>query len=136
VSGSTTDGVIVGWIALCLVMFAHRRLRQEGIADRAPGTWLGIFVQAMAFSVIWTMRRDPSMLGMLLATGLSSSRMVGLAGGVALFIAGTLVRVHYEERLRRQRFGAEFDRYARTVPSSLPFARPRPAAGGDRNGGA
>jgi hypothetical protein len=44
-------------------MLVHRRLRQERVAERAAGTWIGIVVQALGFSVIWTMRRGAGALG-------------------------------------------------------------------------
>jgi protein-S-isoprenylcysteine O-methyltransferase Ste14 len=179
-----TDTIIIGWIVLCIVMLVHRRLRNEGVAERAPGTWLGIFIQAIGFSVIWMMHRGAeslpqtmaalmscvadvcglvaivlgiaaiwtlgrqwsvdgrifldhrlvqhgpyayvrhpiytSMFGMLLATGLSLSNILGLAIGIFLFLAGTVIRVHYEEKLLRKRFGLAFDEYAKTVPAFFP----------------
>jgi protein-S-isoprenylcysteine O-methyltransferase Ste14 len=178
-----TGAILIGWVALCAVMFAHRRLRAERVAERAPGTWLGIVVQAAGFSLVWTMRRGTelpggaalaltgvadacgaaavalglaaiwtlgrqwsvdgrvlpdhaliargpyayvrhpvytAMFGMLLATALSMSSLPGLASGIAVFVAGTLARVHFEEKLLRKRFGPSFDAYAAAVPAFFP----------------
>lgn len=179
-----SSGIVVGWALICLVMFAHRRLRNERLADRAPGTWLGIMVQALGFSAVWMLRRSGDgmlqagsgwitaasdicgviaiMLGiaavwtlgrqwsvagrilpdhalirhgpyallrhpiytamalMLLATGIAMSSWLGMAAGVSLFVLGTMIRVHFEERLLRQRFGVAFEEYAAAVPAFLP----------------
>lgn len=184
-----TDTLIGAWIVVCLGLLATRRLRGESTAERAPGTWLGIVVQALGFSAIWTLRqgaaplqalaprlvaaaadllglasvllavaaiwtlgrqwsvvgrllpdhslitrgpyalvRHPiytSMLGMLLATGLALSNAAGLAAGLSLFVLGTWLRVHYEEKLLRARLATDYDAYATRVPAFIPFPRPR-----------
>ena len=189
-----TEAIRVGWLLLLIVMLAHQRLRIESVAERAPGTWLGIFTQALGFSVIWTLHREgeslppaavafrttiadacglaavvlglaaiwtlgrqwsvegrllpehrlvlhgpyayvrhpiyTSMFGMLLATGLSTSSIVGLGAGTCLFVVGTVVRVHYEENLLRKQFGVAFQQYSATVPAFLPWIGP----GGTRRG--
>jgi protein-S-isoprenylcysteine O-methyltransferase Ste14 len=61
-----------------------------------------------------------AMLGMLLATGLVVSRWPALIGAAVVFAAGTAVRIHAEENLLREAFGAKFDDYARRVPAFLP----------------
>ncbi len=178
-----SDAIVLGWILLCLVMLAHRRFKNERLAERAPGTWLGIFVQAFGFSAIWTLRRAvaaqptglswvavladliglaaialgvsaiwtlgrqwsvagrvlpdhelvrrgpyayvrhpiyTAMFGMLVATGVSMSSWAGIAAGVALFVIGTTLRVHFEEKLLRRRFGVAYEEYAAAVPAFLP----------------
>ena len=45
------------------------------------------------------------------------------AVAVALFIVGTEIRVHSEEKLLAGRFGAEFHRYRGVVPAYIPFVR-------------
>jgi protein-S-isoprenylcysteine O-methyltransferase Ste14 len=188
-----SDAIVLGWVVLCLVMLVHRRFRSERLAERAPGTWLGIIVQALGFSAIWTLRRAAvasqsglwvsvaadafgvgaialgiaaiwtlgrqwsvagrvlpdhtlirhgpyaylrhpiytAMFGMLLATGVSMSSWLGIAAGTALFVAGTTIRVHFEEKLLRQRFGVAYEEYAANVPAFLPTL----AAGGRRTSG-
>ena len=61
------------------------------------------------------------MFGMLLATGLAISHWLGLLSGIAVFVLGTMIRVHSEEKLLREAFGAEFDVYTRKVPAVVPF---------------
>lgn len=61
------------------------------------------------------------MFGMLLATGLAISHWIGLIIGVVVFIIGTAVRVHSEEKLLREMFGEQFAAYTRKVPAIVPF---------------
>ncbi len=61
-----------------------------------------------------------AMAALLLATGLTYSRLPALTVALAVFAVGTLVRVRSEERLLRAEFGAEFDAYARRVPAVVP----------------
>jgi protein-S-isoprenylcysteine O-methyltransferase Ste14 len=71
----------------------------------------------------YSLTRNPiytGMLGMLIATGLIWSYGAALVVGVGIFLVGTLIRVRSEERLLRDMFGAEFDRYKRRVPALIP----------------
>lgn len=61
------------------------------------------------------------MFGMLLATGLAVSHWIGLLIAIIVFAIGTAIRVHCEEKLLRETFGAEFDAYAESVPAVIPF---------------
>jgi protein-S-isoprenylcysteine O-methyltransferase Ste14 len=61
------------------------------------------------------------MFGMLLATALAISHWIGLIIGVMVFVIGTAVRVHSEEKLLREMFGEQFEAYARKVPAVVPF---------------
>lgn len=64
-----------------------------------------------------------SLLCMLLATLITlSSWQVGVAA-IAIFIVGTEIRVHSEEKLLAGRFGAQFEEYRRQVPAYIPFVR-------------
>lgn len=58
---------------------------------------------------------------MLLATGLSFSRLIALLLAVLVFFVGTIIRVHSEENSLREAFGAEYDAYRRRVHAILPF---------------
>jgi protein-S-isoprenylcysteine O-methyltransferase Ste14 len=62
-----------------------------------------------------------AMLGMLIAIGLDVSRWQALASAVAVFVAGTVIRIRTEEKLLRAAFGVKFDDYARSVPAFLPL---------------
>ena len=60
------------------------------------------------------------MLGMLISTGLAVSHWLGLVLGLIVFTAGTLIRIHSEEKLLREEFGQEFDIYARRTSAIIP----------------
>ncbi len=60
------------------------------------------------------------MLGMLVATGLAVSHLLGLVIAIALFSIGTAIRVRSEEKILREFFGAEFNAYASRVPAIFP----------------
>jgi protein-S-isoprenylcysteine O-methyltransferase Ste14 len=60
------------------------------------------------------------MFGMLVATGLAVTQWIPLLLAIVLFIAGTYIRVRSEERLLREAFGSEFEKYARQVPALIP----------------
>ena len=64
-----------------------------------------------------------SLFIMMLATGLLFARWPLLLLSIALYIAGTEIRIHAEEGLLRARFGDEFEEYRRKVPAYLPFLR-------------
>jgi protein-S-isoprenylcysteine O-methyltransferase Ste14 len=61
------------------------------------------------------------MFGLLLATGLAVSRLIGLMIAIVVFAIGTAIRVRSEEKLLRGAFGDEFEAYARKVPAVVPF---------------
>ena len=60
------------------------------------------------------------MFGMLVATGLAVTQWIPLLLAIVLFIAGTYIRIRSEERLLREAFGSEFEKYAREVPALIP----------------
>ncbi len=60
------------------------------------------------------------MFGMLVATGLAVTQWIPLLLAIVLFIAGTYIRIRSEERLLREAFGPEFEKYAREVPALIP----------------
>jgi protein-S-isoprenylcysteine O-methyltransferase Ste14 len=183
--------LIWSWVVFAVVIMASRYLRGDRVTARAPGTWAGIAIQGLGFSLIWIIHtttlfgivfprmvqgttmtwiadsigimsvalavlaiwilgrnwsvaaqvvkghqlvtrgpyryvRHPiytAMFGMLLATGLSMGNSLSLLVGSVAFIAGTYIRVHYEERLLRAHFGAEFEEYAASVPAFIPLTR-------------
>jgi protein-S-isoprenylcysteine O-methyltransferase Ste14 len=59
-------------------------------------------------------------LGILLATGLAFSRLQPLWIAILVFLIGTAIRIHAEEKLLREAFGQEFESYARRVPALFP----------------
>jgi protein-S-isoprenylcysteine O-methyltransferase Ste14 len=61
----------------------------------------------------------------MLGTGLNVTPWLVLAVAVAVYLAGTMLRVHVEEALLRREFGDEYSRYAAEVPALLPRPWPR-----------
>jgi len=60
------------------------------------------------------------MLGMLLATGLAVSHWAALLAALVVFFVGTTIRVRSEEKLLREAFGEQFEKYTQRVPAILP----------------
>ena len=60
------------------------------------------------------------MFGMLVATGMAMSAWSTLAAGAVIFFAGTMLRLKSEEKLLKQTFGEEFERYAAKTPPLIP----------------
>jgi len=61
------------------------------------------------------------MLGMIVAAGLAWNHWIGFLISLALFGIGTAIRVHSEEKLLSEQFGAAFEDYKRSVPAVLPI---------------
>jgi protein-S-isoprenylcysteine O-methyltransferase Ste14 len=79
-------------------------------------------IQTGAYSVV----RHPvylSFFGMTLAGALAATGWRVTLVSTVLFLAGTEIRVHAEERLLAERFGEEFERYRARVPAYLPLVR-------------
>lgn len=64
-----------------------------------------------------------SVLLMLLATAFLRAAWPMFALALAVYIAGTEIRVRIEDRLLASRFHAEFESYRRAVPAYLPWVR-------------
>jgi len=64
-----------------------------------------------------------SMLCVVLGTGLLISPWYLLAAALAIFLAGTEIRMRVEEDLLEARFGDRFRRYRRDVPRFIPFVK-------------
>jgi protein-S-isoprenylcysteine O-methyltransferase Ste14 len=110
--------VALATASVFLVNWAVRRLgKQWGLSARLVEDHT--LIQDGPYGLV----RNPiytGMFGMLLATGLAAGRWIPLLIAIPLFIVGTYIRVHREERLLREAFGAEFEEYARKVPSLIP----------------
>jgi protein-S-isoprenylcysteine O-methyltransferase Ste14 len=64
-----------------------------------------------------------SILAILLSTLLLLTRWEWVVISLALFIAGTEIRVHVEDNLLASRFGKDFEAYRRQVRAYVPFVR-------------
>jgi protein-S-isoprenylcysteine O-methyltransferase Ste14 len=64
-----------------------------------------------------------SMLGMLLATLLAWTWWPMAIAALALFVAGTEIRVHAEERLLQGRFPTEYAAFRKRTRAYIPFIR-------------
>jgi protein-S-isoprenylcysteine O-methyltransferase Ste14 len=64
-----------------------------------------------------------SVLAILLSTILLLTPWRWAAVSLALFVVGTEIRVHTEDRLLASRFGREFVDYRNKVPAYVPFVR-------------
>jgi len=60
------------------------------------------------------------MLGMLIATGLAISYWQALLIALVVFFVGTGIRVRSEEKLLREAFGEQFEKYAERVSAIVP----------------
>lgn len=64
-----------------------------------------------------------SMLGMLLATGFCTTWWPMMTAAVIVFVIGTEIRIHAEERLLEERFQDSFTAYRTRVRGYIPFVR-------------
>ena len=64
-----------------------------------------------------------SMLALLLATGLLLASLTACIVALVVFLIGTEIRIHAEERLLAERFGQQFAGYKARVPAYIPFLR-------------
>lgn len=110
--------VVIAAASVWLVMSAVRALGKQW----ALGARL-VEGHELITSGPYSLVRNPiysGMFGMLLATGLVSTRWPEFLIAIAIFLLGTMIRVRVEETLLRQAFGAEFDSYADRVPALIP----------------
>jgi protein-S-isoprenylcysteine O-methyltransferase Ste14 len=117
------DEVALG-IALLSAIFSVLAVRELGLQWRiqAVVTEHHKLITTGPYSLV----RNPiytSLLGMLIATGLIMSTWYLTVLAAILYLAGTEIRVHQEEKLLREKFGAEFNAYCSRVPAYLPFIR-------------
>jgi protein-S-isoprenylcysteine O-methyltransferase Ste14 len=64
-----------------------------------------------------------SLLGLLLATGITTTHWPALPASLAVFLVGTGIRVRAEDALLGARFGADFHAYRRRTAAYIPFVR-------------
>jgi protein-S-isoprenylcysteine O-methyltransferase Ste14 len=74
----------------------------------------------------YTIVRHPiytAMLGMLIATGIAISHWLALCVAALVFLAGTKIRIHLEEKLLAAAFGTQFAAWTSAVPGLIPSPR-------------
>jgi protein-S-isoprenylcysteine O-methyltransferase Ste14 len=64
-----------------------------------------------------------ALMGMAFSTALLITQPEGVLLALVIYVIGTEIRVHAEDGILRQRFGAAFDNYARRVKAYVPFVR-------------
>jgi protein-S-isoprenylcysteine O-methyltransferase Ste14 len=64
-----------------------------------------------------------SLLGLLLATGITITQWPALFASLAIFLVGTEIRVRVEDALLAARFGADFEAYRQRTAAYIPFVR-------------
>ena len=110
--------VVIAAVSVWLVVAAVRALgRQWAVRARL------VEGHKLITSGPYGLVRNPiysGMTGMLLATGLVLTRWPEFLIAIAIFVTGTLIRVHSEESLLREAFGAEFESYTHRVPALIP----------------
>lgn len=76
---------------------------------------------------VYRMVRHPiytAMLGMLISTGLAVSQYPALGAALIVFLIGTGIRMHLEEKLLARAFGKQFAEWRAAVPGLIPYKGP------------
>ena len=113
--------MFVGSVSVALVWSAVKNLGKQWRVDAALNQDHDL-VKTGAYSLV----RHPiyaSMLGMLLASGLMWTWWPLLPVAIAVFLAGTEIRVRDEDRLLAGRFPEPFAFYKARAPAYIPFLR-------------
>jgi protein-S-isoprenylcysteine O-methyltransferase Ste14 len=64
-----------------------------------------------------------AMLGKLIATGIVLSYWPVVIVAMVIFLIGTFIRTRFEERLLREAFGEQFEKWRARVPGLIPFLK-------------
>jgi protein-S-isoprenylcysteine O-methyltransferase Ste14 len=107
--------VASGWMGISAVRtlgkqwsYAARLVEDHSLVTEGPYQW----VRHPIYS---------AMMGKLIAVNFAFGHWLGLVVALPFYIAGTMIRIRYEEKLLREAFGPQFDDYARRVPAFIPF---------------
>ena len=147
----TRVGLLLEGIAIFMAfVFRLPPYAPLGVERVAPSIILGVVAAALSWSAVkhlgrqfrvhaglyddhelvrtgpYTVVRHPiysSLLAMLLCTLFVLTPWEWAAASLALFIAGTEIRVRAEDRLLASRFGEEFYAYRKQVRAYIPFVR-------------
>lgn len=117
---------LAGYVFSGMTTFAFDHLALFGLREpRGDGRFRVPFFYRLV--------RHPMMLGVLVGVWAAPRMTVGHLVFAAAITAYVLVGVRYEERELLRLFGEDYARYRQTVPSLLPWPRPRrPATSGSR----
>jgi protein-S-isoprenylcysteine O-methyltransferase Ste14 len=119
--GAATIGISSAFFILaCLLSWTGaralgRHLRLDAALDSE---------QTLVRSGPYRLVRHPiysSMLGVLVGTGVLVTPRLLLLLAILVFIAGTEIRLHVEDKLLQSRFGGEFSNYRNRVRKVIPF---------------
>lgn len=114
-------GIVIALLSIAIFWSAVARLGKQWRFDAGLNQDHEL-VQAGAYRIV----RHPiyaSMFGMLLADICWLGTLPGWPIAVALFVAGTEIRVRVEDGLLRERFGEKFLAWQKAKPAYLPFVR-------------
>ncbi len=108
----------VGWALAGASTFAFDHLAFLGLREARAGA-------SFSIPLLYRMVRHPMMLGMLIGFWATPHMTVGHVVFAAAMTTYIVIGVRYEERDLVRTFGDEYERYRATVPSLLPWPRPR-----------
>ena len=111
-------GIGIAVYSIWLVLAAFRELGQQWSLQARV-----LDDHELVTSGVYGLVRHPiytAMFGMLIATGIVVSHWLALAAAVLIFLAGTKIRVHFEEKLLANAFGPEFEVWRSRVPTLIP----------------
>jgi protein-S-isoprenylcysteine O-methyltransferase Ste14 len=129
-SGWSTTRV-AGWRAGLSVLFLECAAMLSWSSTRSLGRFLRLqaavepdheLIRSGPYAIV----RHPiyaSMLCLFLGIGSMVAPPAWFAVGLAVFLAGTEIRVRVEDRLLEERFGEEFRRYCQSTAAYIPFLR-------------
>jgi protein-S-isoprenylcysteine O-methyltransferase Ste14 len=108
-------------IGIASIAFCYSAARELGkqwslVARVVQGHEL---IQTGPFAVV----RHPiylAMFGLLLQAGIVVSIWQAVIPAIVAFMVGTYVRIEEEEKILREKFGAQYEEYARHVPAFIP----------------
>jgi protein-S-isoprenylcysteine O-methyltransferase Ste14 len=114
-------GTAFGLVGICLASSGIRHLGKQWQVKAAIND-----DHELVTSGPYRIIRHPiyaSMLAMCIMNTILLGRFPGWPIGMALFLAGIEIRIHVEDTLLRERFGARFEAWKMKVPAYLPLIR-------------
>lgn len=114
-------GIALSLVGILTVQLALRHLDKQWRLDAA----LNADHQLIRTGPYAALRHPiyAAMFAMVIGTGLLLARWPAIIAAAILHVAGTEVRIRFEERLLRSRFGEEYETWARRVRAYVPLLR-------------